>query len=661
MNKKQNMNQNIESFQYFVEQFADLRILKYEVPGFKNLPFIKKKLIYYLSLAALYGRDIIFDQNFKYNLIIRRLLESVVKNYTGHRDNKQWQEFLVYTKRVWFSNGIHHHYSADKFLPGFSKDFLLNLIHQMPENQWPVSLSKEEVILKIFPVIFDSNIYNKRVCQDQTKDIIKSSANNFYENITQQEAESFYQKMMNPDEDEPVSYGLNSKLLKEEGQVKEKIWKSGGMYGNAIDKIVFWLEKAADVAENNKQKDSLQKLIDYYRSGDLKKFDEYSILWLSDTESFIDTVNGFIEIYGDPLGRKATWEALVNFKDEKATLRTEILSQHAQWFEDHSPVDSKYKKSKVQGVSAKVINVAMLGGECYPATPIGINLPNAEWIRKKHGSKSVTIENITYAYHMASLKSGLVEEFSYSDDEIELHKKYGFLANNLHTDLHECLGHGSGQLMPGISTDLLKNYYSPIEETRADLFALWFMMDQKLIDLGIMPSLGVAEAQYNSYIKNGLMTQLTRIEPGKNIEQAHMRNRQLIAKWCFEKGQDKNVIEKKIKDGKTYFVIHNHDKLRELFGKLLAEIQRIKSEGDYEAAKDLIENYGVKVDKDLHNEVLIRFKKLKLAPYTGFVNPKYTPVYQDGEIVDISIDYATDYTEQMIEYSEKYSVLPDLN
>lgn len=655
------MNQNIESFQYFVEQFADLRILKYEVPGFKNLPFIKKKLIYYLSQAALYGRDIIFDQNFKYNLIIRRLLESVVKNYTGHRDNNQWQEFLVYTKRVWFSNGIHHHYSADKFLPGFSKDFLLDLIHQMPENQWSVSLSKEEVISKIFPVIFDSNIYNKRVCQDQTKDMIKSSANNFYENITQQEAESFYQKMMNTDDDEPVSYGLNSKLLKEEGQVKEKIWKSGGMYGNAIDKIVFWLEKAADVAENNKQKDSLQKLIDYYRSGDLKKFDEYSILWLSDTESFIDTVNGFIEIYGDPLGRKATWEALVNFKDEKATFRTEILSQHAQWFEDHSPVDSKYKKSRVQGVSAKVINVAMLGGECYPATPIGINLPNAEWIRKKHGSKSVTIENITYAFHMASLKSGLVEEFSYSDDEIELHKKYGFLANNLHTDLHECLGHGSGQLMPGISTDLLKNYYSPIEETRADLFALWFMMDQKLIDLGIMPSLGVAEAQYNSYIKNGLMTQLTRIEPGKNIEQAHMRNRQLIAKWCFEKGQDKNVIEKKIKDGKTYFVNHNHDKLRELFGKLLAEIQRIKSEGDYEAAKDLIENYGVKVDKDLHNEVLVRFKKLKLAPYTGFVNPKYTPVYQDGEIVDISIDYATDYTEQMIEYSEKYSVLPDLN
>ncbi|MFP4023406.1 MAG: dipeptidyl-peptidase 3 family protein [Thiohalospira sp.] len=655
------MNQNNESFQYFVEQFADLRILRYEVPGFENLSLNKKKLIYYLAQAALYGRDIIFDQNFKYNLVIRRLLESIIKNYKGLQDNEQWMEFLVYTKRVWFSNGIHHHYSTEKFLPGFSKEFLLDLIHQIPENEWPVSLSKEEVISKILPIIFDSEIYNKRVCQDQSKDMITNSANNFYEEITQHEAENFYQQMMNPDEDEPISYGLNSKLVKEEGQVKEKIWKSGGMYGKAIDKIIFWLEKAAEVAENNKQKESLQKLIDYYLTGDLKKFDEYSILWLNDTGSFIDTVNGFIEIYGDPLGRKATWEALVNFKDEKATRRTEILSQNAQWFEDHSPVDSKYKKSKVQGVSAKVINVAMLGGECYPATPIGINLPNAEWIRKKHGSKSVTIENITYAYHMASLKSGVVEEFSYSDDEIELHKKYGFLANNLHTDLHECLGHGSGQLMPGISTDLLKNYYSPIEETRADLFALWFMMDQKLIDLGIMPSFEVAEAQYNSYIKNGLMTQLTRIEPGKNIEQAHMRNRQLIAKWCFEKGQDENIIEKVIKEGKTYFIINHHTKLRELFGKLLAEIQRIKSEGDYEAAKGLIENYGVKVDKNLHNEVLGRFKKLKLAPYTGFLNPKYTPVYQDEELVDVSIGYATDYSEQMMGYSEKYSVLPDLN
>src|SRR6056297_2796214 len=652
---------NIESFPYFLEQFADLKILRYQVPGFEDLSLNQKKLIYCLSEAALCGRDIIFDQNFKYNLIIRRLLESIIKNNEGYNEDNEWQEFMVYTKRVWFSNGIHHHYSTDKFLPGFSKDFFLDLIQQIPEYNWPVNLSKDEVIQKIMPIIFDPEKYPKRVCQDQSKDMIKQSANNFYENVTQREVESFYQEMINPTDDEPVSYGLNSKLIKQNGKIKEEIWKVDGIYDKAIKKIVYWLEKAIEVAENKKQKESLQKLIDFYQSGDLKKFDEYSILWLSDTESFIDTVNGFIEIYEDPLGRKATWEALVNFKDEKATRRTDILSQNAQWFEDHSPIDSKYKKKKVQGVSAKVINVAILGGECYPATPIGINLPNAEWIRKKHGSKSVTIENISYAYYMASLKSGLVEEFSFSDEEVDLHKKYGFLANNLHTDLHECLGHGSGQLRPGVSTDLLKNYYSPIEETRADLFALWFMMDPQLIDLGITPSLEIAVAQYNSYIKNGLMTQLTRIEPGKNIEQAHMRNRQLIATWCYEKGQDETIIEKKIKEGKTYFVIHDHTKLRDLFGQLLTEIQRIKSEGDFKAAKYLIENYGVKIDRELHEEVLERFKKLNLAPFSGFVNPRYTPFYEKDDLVDITIDYTQDYTEQMIEYSDKYSVLPDLN
>ncbi len=661
MRNNQDNNTHKESFAYFVEQFADLRILRYQVPGFETLSIKKKKLIFYLSEAALWGRDIIFDQNFKYNLVIRRLLESIIKNYKGNKESGQWQEFMIYTKRIWFSNGIHHHYSTDKFLPGFSKDFFIDLLNHIPENIWPISLSKEEVIQKIVPVIFDLQVYPKRVCQDQSKDMITHSANNFYENVNQEEAENFYQSMVNPDDPEPVSFGLNTKLIKEQGQVKEKVWKSGGMYSKAIDKIIYWLEKAVEVAENEMQMQSLQKLIDYYRTGNLKKFDEYNILWLTDNQSFIDVVNGFIEIYGDPLGRKATWEAIVNFKDVEATKRTEILSQNAQWFEDHSPVDQKFKKSKVKGVTAKVIHAAMLGGECYPATPIGINLPNAEWIRKEYGSKSVTIENITYAYHMASLKSGLVEEFSFSEQEVELHKKYGFLSNNLHTDLHECLGHGSGQLLPGVNTESLKNYYSPIEETRADLFALWFMMDQKLVDLAIMPSLEVAVAQYNSYIKNGLMIQLTRIEPGKNIEQAHMRNRQLIAKWCFEKGQDENVIEKKIRDGKTYFVINNHHKLRDLFGNLLAEIQRIKSEGDYEAAKYLIETYGVLVDKDLHNEVLERFKKLKLAPYTGFVNPKYTPVLKEDKIVDVIIDYSQGYTEQMMEYSEKYSALPDLN
>ncbi|MFO7829182.1 MAG: dihydrofolate reductase, partial [Bacteroidales bacterium] len=640
MRNNQDNNTHKESFAYFVEQFADLRILRYQVPGFETLSIKKKKLIFYLSEAALWGRDIIFDQNFKYNLVIRRLLESIIKNYKGNKESGQWQEFMIYTKRIWFSNGIHHHYSTDKFLPGFSKDFFIDLLNHIPENIWPISLSKEEVIQKIVPVIFDLQVYPKRVCQDQSKDMITHSANNFYENVNQEEAENFYQSMVNPDDPEPVSFGLNTKLIKEQGQVKEKVWKSGGMYSKAIDKIIYWLEKALEVAENEMQMQSLQKLIDYYRTGNLKKFDEYNILWLTDNQSFIDVVNGFIEIYGDPLGRKATWEAIVNFKDVEATKRTEILSQNAQWFEDHSPVDQKFKKSKVKGVTAKVIHAAMLGGECYPATPIGINLPNAEWIRKEYGSKSVTIENITYAYHMASLKSGLAEEFSFSDQEVELHKKYGFLSNNLHTDLHECLGHGSGQLSPGVTTESLKNYYSPIEETRADLFALWFMMDQKLVDLAIMPSLEVAVAQYNNYIKNGLMTQITRIEPGKDIEQAHMRNRQLIAKWCFEKGQDENVIEKKIRDGKTFFVVNNHHKLRDLFGKLLAEIQRIKSEGDYEAAKYLIETYGVKVDKDLHNEVLERFKKLKLAPYTGFVNPKYTPVLKEDKIVDVTIDYS---------------------
>jgi len=661
MNDNQNKNSTNKSFQYFIEQFADLRILRYQVPEFEQLSLKQKKLIYFLSEAALCGRDIIYDQNFKYNLIIRRLLESLIKNNPGHKNDKEWNELMIYTKRVWFSNGIHPHYSSDKFLPGFSKNFFLDRIKQIPEDNWPVSLSKDEVIKIIIPIIFDSKKYPKRVCQDQSKDMIKQSANNFYENLTQHEVEYFYQQMIDPKEDEPVSYGLNSKLMKENGSIREKKWKSGGMYGKTIDRIVYWLNKAVDVAENKKQKESLQKLIDYYQSGDLEKFDEYSILWLSDTKSFIDTVNGFIEIYEDPLGRKATWEALVNFKEEKATRRTEVLSQNAQWFEENSPVDSKYKKKKVQGVSAKVINVAMLGGECYPATPIGINLPNAEWIRKKHGSKSVTIENITYAYYMASLKSGLVEEFSFSDEEVDLHKKHGFLANNLHTDLHECLGHGSGQLIPGISTGLLKNYYSPIEETRADLFALWFMMDPQLIDLGITPSLEVAVAQYNSYIKNGLMTQLTRIEPGKNIEQAHMRNRQLIATWCYENGQEEKIIEKKKKGRKTYFVIHDHAKLRDLFGQLLSEIQRIKSEGDFKAAKYLIENYGVKIDRELHEEVLDRFRKLNLAPYSGFVNPRYTPVYENDDMIDITIDYTQDFTGQMMEYSDKYSILPDLN
>lgn len=651
-----------EQFQWQIDQFADIRIMRYQVPGWDELTPIQKELLYYLGEAAICGRDIIFDQNYKYNLAIRKTLEAIYEGFSGDRNSDEWNKFMIYLKRVWFSNGIHHHASNDKFLPSFSQDYFTDLVKETPISLFPEELgSYDKILAKFTPIIFDPNVAAKRVNQESGADLVATSANNYYEGLTQKEVEQFYAKMVNPNDRTPISYGLNSKLVKRDGNIIEKVWKVDGMYGPAIERIVYWLDKAMGVAENEQQRQVIESLIKYYKTGDLRQFDHYNVLWVNDLDSRIDFVNGFIEVYGDPMGYKASWEALVNFTDLEATKRTVILSDNAQWFEDNSPVDPKFKKAEVKGVSAKVINATMLGGDCYPATPIGINLPNADWIRANHGSKSVTIENITYAYDRASIGNGFLEEFAWDEAEVELHRKYGFLAGNLHTDLHECLGHGSGQLAPGVVGDELKQYGSPIEESRADLFALYFIMDPKMVELGIMPNLDVAKAEYNQYIRNGLLTQLTRVELGKDIEQAHMRNRQLIASWCYEMGKADNVIEKRVRDNKTYFVINDHMKLRKLFGTLLTEIQRIKSTGDYEGAKHLVENYAVKVNRELHSEVLERFAKLNIAPYGGFVNPKLTPIYDGDKIVDVIIDYNDSYIDQMLEYSRKYSFLPIFN
>jgi len=648
-----------DDFKYLLEQFADLKIMRYKVPGFNDLSLQQKKLVYYLSEAALCGRDIIFDQNYKYNLKIRKTLEQIYINYQGDRETEDFKNFVIYLKRVWFSNGIHHHYSTDKFSPDFMPEYFAELISNSEGAEFPIDNGEtvEEMALQLTSIIFDPDVASKRISLDPDKDMIKASACNFYEGVTEQEAADFYNKMKDPSDETPISYGLNSKLVKENGEVKEDIYKIGGLYSEALEKIVFWLEKAAKVAENEQQKEVILKLIEYYQTGDLRIYDEYNVLWVSDLASKVDFVNGFTEVYGDPLGMKATWESVVNFKDEEATKRTVIISTNAQWFENHSPVDPRFKKDEVKGVSAKVITVAQLGGDCYPSTPIGINLPNADWIRKEHGSKSVTMENITYAYNQASLGNGFLEEFCYSEEEIEMAKKYGSQAGNLHTDLHECLGHGSGQLLPGTSPEALKNYSSALEETRADLFALYFMMDEKMVELNLIPTLDVARTEYNGYIRNGLMTQLTRIELGKNIEQSHMRNRQLIAKWCFEKGKDDKVIEMVERDGKMFCKINDYSKLRSLFGELLAEVQRIKSEGDYETGKKLVETYGVIVEPELHTGIKERFAKLNIAPYGGFINPVFNVIEQNGEIIDIQVEYPEDYTEQMLDYSENYSFL----
>lgn len=648
-------------FNFELEQFADIRILRYRVPGYENLDLQQKKLLYYLGEAALCGRDILADQNSRYNLLVRKVLEKVYASYTGDKTGEDWNGFVVYLKRIWFSNGIHHHYSSDKFIPGFSQKYFAELIKKSDFTGFKTLTGKSlaDTLNIVEHILFKPEVSAKKVSQASGKDLIIDSAVNFYdESISQKEVEEFYAAQKKEEGSQPISFGLNSKLVKKKNEILEQKWSSKAMYGPAIQRITYWLGKAVEVAETPAQKLGLETLIEYYKTGDLKLWDEYNVLWVKDVAAHIDYVNGFVEVYSDPMGMKATWESIVNFKDLEATKRTQIISDNAQWFEDQSPIDDRFKKKEVKGVSAKVITVSMLGGDCYPHTPIGINLPNSDWIRKDHGSKSVTIENISYAYAQADLKSGFLEEFSVSEEDLQLEKKYGPLANNLHTDLHECLGHGSGQMLTGVSSENLKNYHSPLEETRADLFALYFMMDSKMVKLGLLPNLDAAKAHYISYIRNGLMTQLRRIEPGKNIEQAHMRNRQLIAKWAFTNGKSDNIIEKIERSGKTFFKITDFQKLRELFGKLLKEVQRIKSEGDFNACKKLVEGFGVWVDKDLHYEVLARFERLRLPAFSGFVNPKYTPVIENGEIVDVKITYVDDFAAQMMNYSTNYAFLP---
>ena len=646
-------------FQWQIDKFADLQVLRYQVPGFEALSPKQKELVYYLSEAALCGRDIFFDQNYKHNLTIRRTLDAVVRGYKGDRTDPRWAEFMTYAKKVWFANGIHHHYSNDKFVPGFDAAYFAGLVKGTEGESFPLAAGQDldGLVAFLTPILFDPAVAPKKVSQDSSKDLVAHSAVNFYEGVTQDEVEAYYKGLVDEKDATPVSYGLNSRVVKKDGRVVEEVAKVDGLYGPAIARIVGWLEKAAGVAENETQKKVIEALVAYYKTGDLERFDEYNVLWVGDLASLVDFVNGFIEVYDDPLGMKASWESVVNFKDLAATKRADAISANAQWFEDRSPVDARFKKKEVKGVSAKVITAAMLGGACYPSTPIGINLPNANWIRKDHGSKSVTIENITYAYDQASLKSPFGQEFSWSPELLERARTYGPLAGNIHTDLHEVLGHGSGQLMPGVGPESLKNYHSPVEESRADLFALYYIMDDKMVELGLLPNLDAAKAEYDLQVRNGLMTQLVRIQPGKTVEQAHMRGRAMVAHWVYEMGKADNVIERKTRDGKTFFVVNDYAKLRELYGRLLAEVQRITSEGDYEAAKALIETYGVQVDPDLHREVLDRYAKLDLAPYSGFVNPVYTPVVEDGRIVDVKIDLTEGYVEQMLRYGRDYSFL----
>lgn len=653
---------NTTTFSYCDERFADLQLLRYRVDGFEQLSLKQKKLVYFLSQAAIYGRDILWDQNGKFNLKIRKTLEAIYTEYTGDRNCQDFQEMTVYLKRIWFSNGIHHHYGCDKFPANFSESFFKEALMTISPDKLPLQEGKNAEALydEIAPVIFNPAIMPKRVNQTDGEDLLLTSACNYYaEGITQKEAEEFYQKMKDQAQDpHPVMYGLNSQLVRQGNQITEKVWKIDGMYGPAIEKIVFWLEKAAEVAENPKQKEVILKLVEFYKTGNLKTFDEYSILWIQEQEGFIDFTNGFIETYGDPLGMKASWEGYVNLKDQAATERTRKLSENAQWFEDHSPVDKRFKKKNCQGVSAKVIEAAILGGDLYPASAIGINLPNSNWIRAEYGSKSVTIGNLTHAYNQAAHGNGFKEEFVISPEVLELMEKYEDICDDLHTDLHECLGHGSGKLLPGVDPDGLKAYGATIEEARADLFGLYYLADPKLTELGLTPDQEAYKAQYYGYLMNGLLTQLVRINPGKEIEEAHMRNRALIARWALEMGKEEQVIEMVCHNRKTYVQINDYQKLRDIFGKQLAEIQRIKSEGDLEAARQLVEQYGVKVDPSLHQEILTRYNRLNLAPYKGFINPVYTPVVDDqNNITDIHISYDEAYDAQMLRYSKDYATL----
>ena len=646
------MAQN-SNFNYSVDRFADIEVLRYEVPGFEDLTLKQKELVYYLTEAALNGRDILFDQNGKYNLMVRQTLEEIYRNYNGNKDDKNYQAFLKYLKQVWFGNGIHHHYSMDKFTPEFSKDFFDKQFAALPSAKKRVD--EKKVLDRI---LFDPTFMAKRVNQADGQDLILTSACNMYEGVTQQEVEDFYNNLKDTTDLTPISWGLNCKVVKRNGKIVEEPYKIGGLYSKAIEKIVYWLQKAATVAENEGQRAYINELIKFYQTGSLKTFDDYSIMWAEETKSDVDFINGFIESYGDPLGMTGSWEGMVNFKDKAASRRSKLISENAQYFESNSPVDNRFKKKNVKGVSAKVITAAILAGDSYPSTPIGINLPNSNWIRAAHGSKSVSIDNITDAYNKVAAGTGFNEEFAYSNVEVELMKNYLALADALHTDLHECLGHASGQLLPGVDQDALKAHGATLEEARADLFARYYLSDPKRIELGIFKDKDTYKAEYYKYIMNGLMTQLTRIEPGKDIEEAHMRNRKLISEWCYQKGLKDNVIEYVKRDGKTYIKVNDYVKLRDLFGQLLAEIQRIKSEGDYEAGRQLVETYGVKVDPTIHKEVLARYEGLNIAPYKGFVNPIYTPIYdKSGKLIDVKISYTEGYIDQMLRYGQDYSPL----
>ncbi len=650
-------------FKYLNEEFADLKIIKYDIPGWNSLTLKQKAYAYHLAEAAKYGRDITWDQYCKYNLDVRHILEDILSKYDGDKDTEDYKQFLVYAKRVFFSNGIHHHYAEDKLIPAFSKDYFRALIKKYSSFFKEESKNEEMrdfFIDAILKMIYDENIYAQRRSTSKNDDIVKLSAVNFYDNVSREEVEKYYNKIIDLNDDTPIAYGLNTKLVKDEnGKIVEKAWKLGGIYSKAIEKIIAELSLAKDCAENDIQKRALTLLIEYYKTGDLKKWDEFNIEWVKDTLGQVDFINGFIEDYDDPLGRKATWEGYVHIKDSAASARTEMLSKNAQWFEDNSPVLSKFKKEKVKGISAKVVNAVALAGACYPATPIGINLPNADWIRRDHGSKSVTIANITHAYAKAAAESpnSTLKEFTYSEQEVEDYKKYGEYVNEVHTDLHECLGHASGQLLKGVASTALGEYQSALEEARADLFGLYYVADPKMVELGIIPDMEAYKSQYANYIRNGLMVQFSRVELGKKNTEAHMQNRLLIAAWCYEKGAKNNVIEKKVKDGKTYFVVNDYVALRALFAELLAEIQRIKSEGDYQAGKNLVETYAVNIDPDIHKEVKERYEKLNLRPYGGFINPEIVPISKDGEVVDYQIQYVDNYLEQMLHYGKKYSTL----
>ena len=644
--------QQDKDFKYLIDEFADLKIMRYRIPGWDGLTLRQKEYVYHLGEAAKYGRDILWDQHCKANLPIRHAIENILVNYGGDRECKDFQDFTVYAKRVFFSNGIHHHYAEDKFFPGCPREYFASL---MDAVGIPAAEASE-----LLEIIYNPDIYPQRKSNSSEGDIVALSAVNFYDGVTREEVENYYHGIQNPDDPEPISYGLNTKVVKgDDGVVREEVWKIGGIYSPALEKIAAELEKAAAVAENDLQKQYIATLIEYYRTGDLRLWDKYNIEWVQDTLGTVDFVNGFVEDYTDPLGRKGSWEGLVNIKDHEASERTEILSENAQWFEDNSPVDPRFRKKTVKGITAKVINATTLGGDCYPSTPIGINLPNADWIRKEHGSKSVTIANITHAYDLAAQESpkSTLNEFAWDENEIAAAKKYLSLTDEIHTDLHECLGHGSGQILPGVSPNALKEYSSTLEETRADLFGLYYIADPRLVELGILPDMEAYKAQYSNYIRNGLMVQFSRVELGRKNTEAHMQNRKLIAEWCYEQGLADNVIEKKVRDGKTYFVVNDYEALRGLFGKLLAEVQRIKSEGDYAAGKALVETYAVNIDPALHKEVRERYDALGLKPYGGFVNPEIIPVTRNGKVVDYRVEYPDDYLAQMLEYGRKYATL----